>query len=333
MVWPWSRPACAYASVHRCSSKEAGRNGSPHLLNLTSAVVVDLPDCFLDRPVAATVVEIVQGLVEHRLVISKYADGQHCGPIDKEVVSHPIVICQDGAGKYSHVAEVPIGPVVVDLRVVVLDEEAVVHRVEHIDKHLGDRGEVRAREAAEAAQELGRVRELVTIQTRRKILVRVARDLRQRARPGVEDRRRRVSVLSVAHNLVADREGVRCCGVPVNIWVVLGAAGGAATAEELDGARCVAGLRVGAVDELVPASEPRLGLRVDLGGHAREVGRGVKQPGVHEGSGGGYGRVDEDEEGNELHVKGTLTVMPEDGDSEGDQAGLFIQNPRIDAPD
>lgn len=121
-------------------------------MHLGSAVVVDDPEQLLNSAVAGAVVEVVDGLIIYGLVLRKDAGGEHGG----------------------HVAQVPVGPVVVVSRVVVLDQEAVVHGVEDVGEHGRRRGEVVVGEAVELAQDLSGVGELIAIKTRRQILVGVS---------------------------------------------------------------------------------------------------------------------------------------------------------------
>ena len=49
--------------------KQIFRHRSVHLLDLSSSVVIEDPDRLVNGAIAGTIVEVVAGLVEHRLIV------------------------------------------------------------------------------------------------------------------------------------------------------------------------------------------------------------------------------------------------------------------------
>ncbi len=212
-------------------------------------------DGVVDGAVAAAGFEVVHRLVDLGLVVAEDADGEDGG----------------------HVAEIPVGPVILDVRVVVVEQELVVERVEHGDHHVLELVEIGGGPAGVAAHDLGGVGHLVTVEAGGEETVGVAGDGGEGGAPGVEDLDGFVGVGGVAGDLPAEGVLVGGGGVVVEQGAVVGRG---AAIDDGDGARAPGALRVGAGDEFVPAAFPRLGVGGDLLGHAGEVRVGVKHAGV-----------------------------------------------------
>ncbi len=174
-------------------------------------------------------------------------------------------------------------------------QEAVVERVEHGQHHVLEARKVTRRPARVGAHDLGRIRELVAVDARRQKAVRIAVDRGQRGRPCVQEDDREVGIARVLRDLPAQRQLIGTRDVDVHLREILVVA-----AADHGGQWARRGAQLGAPvrGQRVPAAEPGLGVGRHLRAHAFEVGLGVQEAGVDEGSrqrrrhrglGGGWG--------------------------------------------
>ena len=212
------------------------------------------------------------------------------------LVVHGLVVGQDADGLHGQeVGQVPVGPVVVDLGVIVVDEEVVVHGVEHVAQH-GD-GRVQPLPPRVRAQDLCCVRQLVPVQAAREEPVRVPVDGCQRRAPGVQDLARGRAVRRVAGYFPVDRERVRDRGVVVEVGVVLGIARAPVNGRLRP---CAVGGR-GVRDDFLPAGVPRRRFRLDFRDDACEVRFSAQEARMYEGGAYGGGKSEEADESWKEH--------------------------------
>jgi hypothetical protein len=124
-------------------------------------IVVQFPDRLLRLAVAGAVLVVIDRFVVHGRIVRQNTDRLDGGDV----------------------AQVPVGPVVVDGAAVVLEQELVAERVEDCREH-GD-GVVEFGPAAVRAQDFGGVGELVAVQAAGEVLVRGAVDGFDGGAPGV----------------------------------------------------------------------------------------------------------------------------------------------------
>src|SRR5205807_1950885 len=110
--------------------------------------------------------EVANSFLINRSLIAKDADGHHgC-----------------------HVAEVPVGPVVINPRVIMASEEILIDGQEYLAHHLLKARKILRLPAFVSAHDLSRIGELISIDTRRQANISRAAELLQRSRPSVQDR-------------------------------------------------------------------------------------------------------------------------------------------------
>ncbi len=216
-------------------------------LPLAESVGMNVIHRVFDPAGVDAVVEVVQRLVENRLVVAQDSDGHHRG----------------------QVRQGPVRPVVAPAGADEIVEEPGVVKVELVPHVLLKGGEIRRIPAAVTAHQLPRAGERIAIEARAQGDVRVAVPGGVRGGPGVHDPNRLVRVDRVPRAVVAQRGLIRAVGIARQIHVGVSAV---ARIDE-DGGHGLGAAHVKpfVAHEDVPAAFPRLLARGDLGRHAVQI--------------------------------------------------------------
>ncbi len=228
------------------------------LLCLPEVAGVDVVDRLRNAAVAETGLEIADRLVELGLVVAQDADGHDRG----------------------HAAQLPAR---IDReRREALAQALMVVRIEDVEHHGLEAGEVRRCPARIGAHDFAGVRELISLDAGSQERVDRAAESRERGRPRIHEPHCLVRVGGVARDLPAQRAGIGGVDVVVQKIEVFGMY---AVATAVDhryrlGYPRLVGVIVG--DQPVPAVDPRRSICRDLEAHSIEVGLGMQKAGMHE---------------------------------------------------
>ncbi len=171
-------------------------------LDLAEAVVIELPDRMFNSTVPGAVLEVVERFIIDVAAISQYADCQY----------------------RVHVGQVPVGPVVVGRRAVLMRQEVMVDGIEDVEHQALKLMKVLRSPLRVAAQYFRRVGQLVTVQACGQGFAGVAFDRGEGDGPLVQDTHCFIGIRRVAGDLPAQRQCIGCCGVVEQLAVVIRAA-------------------------------------------------------------------------------------------------------------